>query len=109
MKYYLFLLLLVFIACDVKKKTNEIVLKDFPYDFLEKFANIIDECGMEDGDCISENIADLFYDLTPDQMMEFQNFLSSEECQDDCVDIFSDVIKDDSVTEEFCKFDICIM
>jgi len=109
MKSYLFLLLLVFIACDVEKKTNEIVLKDFPHDLLEDMADVIEECGIEDGDCIAQNIMDLLYDLTPDQIDELQKFVLSEECQDDCVDIFSDVIKDDSITEEFCKSEICTM
>ena len=36
MKSYLFLMLLIFIACNDEKKTDEIVLKDANHDILIK-------------------------------------------------------------------------
>ena len=41
MKSFIYILLLVFIACDVVEKKDEIVLKDFSSDLFEKFVNII--------------------------------------------------------------------
>ena len=108
MKSYLFLLLLVFIACDVEEKTDEIVLKDIGHDFLEELYKIIEECGgLEDEDCIELKLMDIYYNLSSEEIAEIKNFLLSPECQNDCVEIFKDLIKDDSFTQQFCVNIIC--
>ena len=106
MKSYLFLLLLVFIACNIEEKTDEIILKDFVQDLLIKIADIFKECGVENIDCIIAEMTNLNYELTPEQVKDFENFRDSP-CQNDCVNIFSDVIKDGLITEEFCKNLLC--
>jgi len=108
MKSYLFLLLLVFIACNVEKKTNEIVLKDFPHDLLEQIADIFKECELYNESCIDEKMTDLYYNLTYEQLNELQIFILSPECQNDCVDIFLDVFKDEIETQQFCTNNICL-
>ena len=89
MKYYLFLLLLAFIACDiVEKKTDEIILKDNIHEFLEKLINIILNCGESDYNCIHGQINNLYYDLYPETFIEITNFLHSPECEKICKDVF---------------------
>ena len=107
MKSYLFLLFLVFIACNIEEKTDEIILKDFVQNLLIKIADIFKECGVENIDCIVAEMTNLNYELTPEQVKDFENFIKSPECQNRCVDTFSEVIKDDSITEEFCKTLLC--
>jgi len=107
MKSYLFLLLLVFIACDVEEKTDEIVLKDIGHDFLEDLLKIVQECGgLEEEDCIGQKLMDIYYNLSSEEIEEIKNFLLSPECQNDCVDIFKDLIKDPSQLEQTCVY-IC--
>jgi len=106
MKYYLFLLLLVFIACDVEKQTDEIILKDYGHDFLDAVADIIEECGIEDDDCITDKFTQLYLNLTPDQALELQQFVLSPECQPDCVEALKDAVKDESLTDVYCNY-IC--
>jgi len=58
MKSYLFLLLLVFIASDVEEKTDEIILKDFAYDYFEELYYIYEQCDVfKDLDCINDKLA----------------------------------------------------
>ena len=102
MKSYLFLLFLVFIACDVEKNIDEI--EDFAYEILKKIADILKECGIDNNDCTGEKMMDLYNELTFDQIMELQNFLISPECENVCVDAFTDVMKD---VEEFCANKLC--
>ena len=73
---------------------------------MEDIADIFEECGLDD-DCFSEKLTDLYYNLTPENLKELEEFASSPECEDECIDIFKDVIKDDSVTEDYCINDIC--
>ena len=107
MKSYLFLLLLVFISCDIEKKTDEIILKDIPHDFLKDIYKIIEECGPGNQECIFGKLRDLYFSLSHEELDEIQNFLLSPECQNDCFEIFSDIVKDDSDTEYLCDNIIC--
>ncbi len=108
MKSYLFLMLLIFIACNVEKKTEEIVLKDANHEILKKIAKIFAYCGTENGDCFIAKLNELYDDLTFEQSMALKNFELSPQCQNDCVDIFSDIIKDDSQSEVLCEIYVCL-
>ena len=102
MKSYLFLLLLVFIACDVEEKTDEIVLKDIPHDFLNKFHDIIEGCGGFFESCIAGKYLDLLFNLSREELEEIEQFALSPECYGDCVEIMKDVIKDEKILEREC-------
>ena len=106
MKSYFFLLILVFIACDIEKKTDEIVLKD-SNNILKKIAQIFVYCGAENGDCFIAKLNDLFYNLSMEEYTEFTNFRITKQCLTDCVDILSDALKDDSVSEALCSIYVC--
>ena len=108
MKSYLFLMLLIFIACNVEKKTEEIVLKDANHEILKKIAKIFAYCGAENGDCFIAKLNELYDDLTFEQSMALKNFELSPQCQNDCVNIFSDELKDKSLSETLCNIYICL-
>ena len=108
MKSYLFLLLLIFIACDAEKKTDEIILKDGNHDIIKKLAKIFAYCGAKDGDCFMTKMNELLDDLSFEESMALKNFELSPQCQNDCVNIFSDELKDKSLSETLCNIYICL-
>jgi len=91
MKTYFLLLLLAFITCVVdEKQTDEIVLKSFGRELIEKIADIWVNCG-DDDECYSGQIIELSKNMTPKQVKEFENYRKSPECMNDCNEIFSKI------------------
>jgi len=107
MKSFICLLLLAFIACDVAEKKDEIVLKDFGEEFFEQLANIIANCGEENTECISGQVADLVSGMSYEQQMEYSQLVLSQECKGICVDAFSDKVSEyftDLYCTSFCPY-----
>ena len=107
MKSYLFLMLLVLIACDDEKKTDEIVLKSSNQNIIEKIAKIFAQCGPENGDCFMAELKDFFYNLNAEDYTEFENFRITSECQNVCVPIFTNALKDEHTSEVLCSIYVC--
>ena len=102
MKSYLCLLLLAFISCNIfEKKTDEIVLKDFIHDLFEKLVSIIENCGYDD-DCIEGQYSELTKNFSPEQFQEYENFIQSPECRNECIEIFGNIF-DEEFTEYYCN------
>ena len=101
MKSFICIFLLVFIACDVVEKKDEIVLKDFSSDLFEKFVNIIKNCGETNYECIGGQIKEVISEMTIEEITEYHKLIESPECKSECIDIFSGKIYD-YFTEIYC-------
>ena len=66
---------------------------------LDKIVSILDDCNL-DYDCMSENFSEYYGTFTPVEIIDFTNFLMSQECHDICMDKLSKF--DESIKSMLC-------
>ncbi len=103
MKSYLFLLFIAFITCQSLDKNNEIVLKasEIVNETFEKIASFFAECNLDE-DCIIEKLYYYVSTLSYEEYLEVENFLSTNECKDFCIEKLSEKV-DKEVSLSYCS------
>jgi len=104
MKSYLFLLLLVLIACDVEEKTNENEGEDIVKELMKNISEIIQNCGVENIDCIQAKFMEKIQSITPEDLEKFKEFLQSPECPNECSDTLKSVVQDETMVTLVCSY-----
>jgi hypothetical protein len=106
MKNYLCLFLIALIACQTLDKNGEIILKasDFINEVFETIATILSDCNL-DPECVNNEAYEYFSKFTPEQSMEYLEFLSTTECYDVCYDKLSAKV-DSQWSDVYCS-NIC--
>ena len=84
MKIYLCLLLISFFNCDLIDKRDEIILKDFVTDFLDKMSDIINYACGEDTECVLSHLEDIVSKFNSDESNKYSEFIKSYKCHDTC-------------------------
>ena len=92
MKIYLCLLLISFLTCDLIDKRDEIILKDFATDFLDKMSDIINYACGEDTECVLSHLEDIVSKFNSDESNKYSEFIKSDKCYDTCSDYLKDKI-----------------